>query len=79
MNRNRKFAMMSMGRPFVPQFAQPDGHIDYDARLMLIYCYPLRVFPPAVPPITVAVSDALAYDVSLSDATAYTVTLTDEL
>jgi len=77
MNLDRKFAAMTMGRPFVPSMAQPSETFDVVARYMLIYCYPLRVFPPAVPPVTAVVSDALVYGVSLDDATAYTVTLSD--
>lgn len=77
MNRDRKFATLSMGRPFTPSFAQPSEPFSYEARLMLVFCYPLRVFPPAVPPVIAVISDALAYGVSVSDAAAYTVTLSD--
>ncbi len=37
--RDNRFALISMGRPFVPTMATPDGTIDKDARLQLAYMY----------------------------------------
>ncbi len=69
--------MFSMGRPFSPTFASPDGVVDVLERLQLIYCYPLIDLFPIVPPIIISLNDALAYGVDISDAAAYAITLTD--
>ncbi len=75
--RNQRFAMMSTARPFSPTMALPTGAIGRRARQQLIYLYPLRFFPPAVPPVTAMVSDALVYSVDIVDTTVYSVTLSD--
>lgn len=75
--RNQRFAMMSTARPFSPTMALPTDAIGRRARQQLIYLYPLRFFPPAVPPVTAVVSDTLVYGVDISDDTAFSVTLSD--
>jgi hypothetical protein len=67
MSRNQRFSFMSMARPFTPTMANPSGAIHYEARLQLIYCYPLPPFSGIALPLSIVLSNNNAYEIALSN------------
>ncbi len=78
--RDNRFALISMGRPFVPTMATPDGTIDKDARLQLIYLYLLAGagIPATVYPLTITFSRAAMWSIAVSRASMMSITVTKE-
>lgn len=57
MSANQRRALISMGRPFAPLFAEPSGSIDTIARKMLVYIYTLSVVTQGAGVASVTISE----------------------